>query len=1038
MHAEQSSEIYIVEASAGTGKTYALSKRYIKLLLDDNIHPQTIRNILAITFTNKATREMKERILEFLKKIALDSYKDSNEKEEILQGLHKNKVRQKALDLLDYIIQNYNFFQVKTIDSFVNIILSGCAYSLKLPANFEIAKEYTEHLTYNLDEYIETANHEKSAREIIETFLEQYIFLENKNNWLPKKDIFNLIQFMFSKTMSYGMPFKKFDLKGIVVLKEKKKILSKYNEIRNKLPEGTNKIFLNALNNFLQKNTENFDFDQLSSGMTNESIRVNKGCVIPSEVEKEWSKLQTDLRKLAEKEAYSLLNCYIDIFNPVYKNLREYAHKEDILFLGELNHQAHKLIDQNSITVPELYYRLAARYRHYLIDEFQDTSRLQWQNLYLMVEDAIASGGSLYYVGDKKQAIYRFRAGDVSLFEDIKQKLQQFNPQPTTLNTNYRSDKVIVDFNNKVFSPENLAHLLSTHQPTDESSAKTLDASNINEIREIFKDSQQIPYNSKESGYVNAEAVEYANIEDKEEKIKEKIIALISELKERFQLKEIGILCRDNASVELVSGWLVEANINVESEKTLNIKNNKHIKEIISFLKFLNSPIDNLAFSSFILGDIFTSASQTSREQLEKFILKYRHIEKKIILYREFKKTYPEIWENYIKESFKNVGFIRLYELAIDILRRFNVLDNFSDNHGFFAHFLEIIKKTEDTHNNLTDFIEYLDDVEDENTFVNFSGSDAVKILSIHKAKGLSFNAVIVPFLELDISDIGPGSKGKDVAYTAIPEENDLTMVKLTSKYHRLSDKIAKQYKEEYIKSLIDELNTIYVALTRAKNEMHIFIPYAATGTKNIAQFLIPEGYFKNGTKQLTINEYTEETSAIIPSPKYKTWIGFLKDEFIDIETVKNRNSILRGKILHFMLSMISSLKDHKLTEIMPEIKRKTIAEYPITDNFSEFESIINKVIDNTTTKDFFYIDNEEVFQEKEIVDSSGQTKRIDRLIIKKNEVWIIDYKTKGEIIEDYKKQVLEYINIIQNIYPDKKTRGFLLFLEDIKIEEIL
>jgi len=1038
MNATQASEIYIVEASAGSGKTYALSKRYIHLLLQENVYPKSIKNILAITFTNKATREMKERILEFLKKIALNTYKNPEEEKELLKNLDKNTAKQKALDLLDHIIQNYNFFQVKTIDSFVNIILSGCAYSLKLPANFEITKEYTEYLKYSLDEFIDTANNNKKHLKLIENFLKQYIFLENKSNWLPKKDIFSLIQFMFSKATLYGTQFQKFDFGDIDIFKEKKKILAKYSAISKKLPEGTNKTFINALNNFLQKNKESFDFDSLANSITSYTIKVNKGCCLDPDTEKEWVNIQNNLRELAEKEAYSLLNCYIDIFEPVYKNLKEYSHKEDILFLGELNHQANELINQNSITVPELYYRLAARYQHYLIDEFQDTSRLQWQNLHLMVEDALASGGSLYYVGDKKQAIYRFRAGDVSLFEDVKKLLGQFKKNEQTLSTNYRSDKEIVDFNNKIFSPENLERLFSNHQHKEESDPKFLNSNDIKTITETFKESHQTAYNNENSGYVSTEAIECENSEDKKEKIKEKTINLLSELKGRFNLKDIAILCRDNSSVELISGWLVESNINVESEKTLNIKNNNYIKEIISFLKFLNSPIDNLAFTGFILGNIFISVSGLSKEALEKFILKYRHVEKRITLYKEFKNTYPDIWENYIEEPFKNVGFIRLYELLIDILRRLKILENFPENHGFFAHLLELIKKSEEKHSNLTDFLEYLDELEDENTFVNFSGADAVKVLSIHKAKGLSFKTVIIPFLEIDISGIGPGAKGKDVAYTVIPEKDHLKMVKLTSKYHKLSEKISIQYKQEYIKSLIDELNTTYVALTRAKNEMHIFIPYGRKNTNNIAQSLIPENYLKKGVKK-TLPSHTEKIDKIltIPAPQYKTWIGFLKDELIDIGTVKNRNNILKGKILHFMLSMIGNLKDCELAQIMTDIRSKTIIEYPNIDNFSEFELIIKKAIESKETRNIFYIDNGEVFQEKEIIDMSGQTKRIDRLIIKTNEAWIIDYKTKGETAEDYRKQLSEYINIIKNLYPEKKVRGFLLFLEDIRIEEI-
>jgi ATP-dependent exoDNAse (exonuclease V) beta subunit len=1036
----QTPNVYIVEASAGSGKTYALSKRYIDLLFQEKTPPHEIKNILAITFTNKATKEMKERILGFLKEIALNLCK-----EEILFSVtDKNTAKEKASVILDYIMQNYSFFQVKTIDSFVNIILSGCAYSLKLPANFKIAKEYEEFLSYALNEYIDRASKDNGARETIEHFLRQYIYLENKNNWLPKNDMFKLIQSMFTKSTLYGKPFRQFNLGTTNILREKEKILEKYKNIYNNLPEEIDKTFANTINRFLHDNDKSFDFSFLSNtkSLIRDAVKVKKGGVIPPKIEKEWSTLQEDIRKLAEKEAYSLLNCYIDIFNPVYKSLTEYAHKEDVLFLSELNRRANELINQNSITVPELYYRLAARFRHYLIDEFQDTSRLQWENLHLMIEDAVSQNGTLYYVGDKKQAIYRFRAGDVSLFDDIKDKFSKFKIKDDKLITNYRSGKIIVDFNNAVFSSNNLKDILSSCQPKDEESLKVLGPNDIKEITGIFDCPKQLPYNNVETGYVRTELVKCEDTEDKEEKIKEKLIPLVLELKKRSMPKDIGILCRENRDVELVSRWLIEAGINVESDKTLNIKNNKYIKEIISFLKFLNSPIDNLSFSSFVLGNIFSSVSGMGREKIESFILKYRYVKGNLALYKEFKNTYPQIWKEYIEESFKNVGFIRLYELLIDIFRKFKIIGNFPSFHGFFVHLLEIVKKLEDKYDSLSSFLEFFDELDDENVYVNYSGSDAVCALSIHKAKGLGFGIVIIPFLELDINDIGPGSKGKDTSYTVTEENNHLLVLKLTSKYNKLSDKIAAEYKKEYIKSLIDEINASYVALTRAKYEMYIFIPFGMKGTNNIARFLIPNDCFERGILAAgpvrnSISRGTSSPEFTIPAPQYKTWIGFLKNEFIDIETIKNKNNILKGEILHYALSLIGNLKGKDSSVAIAEAFKETVSEYPAISDFCEFEPIIEKVIENINTRCFFYIDDGEVFTEKEIVNKDGHTKRIDRLIVKKDIILVIDYKTRGDITEGYKNQIEEYIEILKNIYPDKQIKGFLLFLEDTRVEEL-
>ena len=370
----QSPEVVVVEASAGSGKTYALAKRYLQLLINESSHPEYIRKILAITFTNQTTREMKERILEFLKKIALDSFSDPEEEKDILSSLPVDKyvARKKASQLMDYIIRNYNFFQVQTIDSFINVVLSGCAYRLKLSANFKIREDCQDYLTYSLDECIDQANRSESIRALFDNFLQQYLYIENKSSWFPKRDILNLIGSLFYHATIYGGGFKKFDLKNKNLFLEKKKTLKLLKQLRENAPVGTNKTFLNSLDNFLLKNRESFDIRDITEKKSFLSFEfpMNKGCPAPADIERRWKRIRNRTIDLAEKEALSLFNRYIDIFQLVYQVFREYASKEDALFLEELNQQAKILIGENNVTVPELYYRLATRFAHYLIDEF--------------------------------------------------------------------------------------------------------------------------------------------------------------------------------------------------------------------------------------------------------------------------------------------------------------------------------------------------------------------------------------------------------------------------------------------------------------------------------------------------------------------------------------------------------------------------------------------------------------------------------------------------------------------------------------------
>ncbi|UCD15452.1 MAG: UvrD-helicase domain-containing protein, partial [Candidatus Omnitrophota bacterium] len=207
----QSSQVCVVQASAGSGKTYALAKRYVGLLINSpvNVEENLLKNILAITFTNKATVEMKERILELLKRIALDSFSSRGEQEDILSlfTIDKKSAQAKAAYIMDALIRHYNFFQVKTIDSFINALLLGCALQIERSASFKISKDYTEHLCYCFDLVMEEAVVDMQTFEFLEEFLEHYLFVENRKSWFPKEDILTLIKSLFELSNTYGRIF---------------------------------------------------------------------------------------------------------------------------------------------------------------------------------------------------------------------------------------------------------------------------------------------------------------------------------------------------------------------------------------------------------------------------------------------------------------------------------------------------------------------------------------------------------------------------------------------------------------------------------------------------------------------------------------------------------------------------------------------------------------------------------------------------------------------------------------------------------------
>lgn len=1021
-----------VEASAGSGKTYTLAKRYIHLLINSWLNPDDIplETILAITFTNKAAVEMKERILDLLKRIALDAFRNNKEKEDVLSalGVDDDFARAKAHKIMDCLMRNYNFFQVQTIDSFINAILCGCAFKLGLSANFKVKEEYADYLSYGLDNLIDMASSNEDIRKMFHNFLLHYLFVENRLGWFPKKDILLRMLSLFSYANKYARPILRTQVEAQAPLLAKKKALGLMSELRKHLPEKTNAAFIKGLDRFLQYNQKSFNIDSVSNYFKRDNPPVNKGVDLPIETKALWYKVREQLKIACESESAAAFNYYIAIFEGLLGMVKEVLRSDDILFLEALNKEASRLFSSASFSLPELYYRLACRFKHFLIDEFQDTSLLQWENLFIMVEEALAQDGSLFCVGDKKQAIYRFRGGEAALIEGIQRQFRGINLKEDYLNVNYRSHGKIVEFNNKVFCQENLKRFLDAREETDKESVR-FSLEQREEILKVFLGCEQQYRGAAGMGYVFVEPLDYKNREDINAALKDRVLSLIEDLHLRFCYKDISILARKNEQVEWLTAWLLERDIPVESEKTLNIKENAYIKEIVSFLRFLNSPIDNLSFASFILGDIFLKASGLERQKMQDFIFRQRDKNREsMYLYRAFRREYPDVWEGLIEEFFRNVGFVSLYELLISIFSKFKVVSNFYEYQGFFMRFLELVREEEDEHSSLGDFLEFFDTAREEKLYVNVTEDDAVKVLTIHKAKGLEFPVTIIPFFELNVK----------VNSEVVVGEDKFNIVHLKKEYTGYSSGLADLFSREYLKAFIDEMNSIYVALTRPKEELYIFVPLRAEHGFNPASLLLQENNFASGQKSVDNKKDAFKTDALvmeIPAGEYKDWIPALKNEFTDADILLAREEIRKGEVLHYILSFLGNLSKQDKDTILKEAVDKTKIKFAPIRDFQGYIDIINNLLGDKGLKDYFEVNDGEVFQEKEIVDAFGNTKRIDRLIVKPKEAWVIDYKSSRAKDDTYSGQVREYMRSIRDIYPDRKIKGILIYLDKLDVE---
>jgi len=1044
----QPAEVLVVEASAGAGKTYELAKRYLNLLINPGLKADEIplKSILAITFTNKATVEMKERILDDLKRLAFDEFgNDVKKRDDLYQSLGTDvkAIQQKASQIMDFIIRDYDLFQVQTIDSFINALLTGCALHINRTAGFSIKDTPDKHMTYSLDFLIEESARNKDTRETLEKFVKQYLSASKNAGWFPKKEIFDQMLELYRLSNIYGLPFNQAKDDYSAVIKLKKEILKRFEELAKARPEGQNKTTTNKISKLLEK-SEYFHLADLPFFNKYPGPPMNKGHEAPEEYIKQWRGIIPLTQRLAETEANAKYPVYTSLFNLILEPFARIAGKEDVLFLSELNSKAAGIIGNEQVGIAELYYRLATRFRHYLLDEFQDTSELQWRNLKMMIDDALGSGGSLFYVGDRKQAIFRFRGGEPQLFTQVADEFKHYNVRHKILNINRRSQKAIVEFNNWVFNEENIRNLVNRV-----CAKKEIADTGLFETRvlDIYRTAKQEYLEKKNQGYVRVDFLMKDEEESSEEKIQKQLMTTVKQLAKRFEYRDIAILTRDNKTVELITGWLMDEKLPVESERTLNVLKNRLITEIISLLKFLQSPIDELNFGGFILGEIFSQAAGLKQQAIRDYLfeLKASKSSGKGSLYARFKDKYPDIWSEYMERLFKSAGLISPYELIITIYQQFRVMANFPGNQAFFLKFLDLIKSADDEYIDMDGLLAYISEQgekRESHLYVSAPQSNSVKVQTIHKSKGLEFPVVIIPFLEPDISRDNP---------FIIRSENGLDLLHITREHTLFSENISRIYNNDCLDNLVDELNSVYVALTRAKSELYVFIPYSQLKNgeySNYAIYLIPkdenESFIERG-KQVTYKpsdkpEHSEIRQMALS--EYQDWLKSLKEETNNAGLFRNRTKIIEGSVMHFLLAHIPDCTDKNIPALVKEAIKDAKIKWPFIKDFSAYQGKLDQILKHPDLKPLFYITEGAVYCEKEFVNSYGDSRRIDRLIITGQETVIVDYKSTGESPAEgqraaYQKQVKEYAEITSAVYPGRNIKAYIVFLDSLKAEEI-
>ncbi len=1005
-----SPEVRVVEASAGSGKTYALAKRYVQLILHLTRArgAPPVHTILAITFTNKAAFEMKERIITLLKQLALGVMNDA-ERDGIIGPITMTpaRAREAAAQVMDTILRHYNFFQVQTIDKFINGLLVTSAFRIGLTADFRIKTRSREYLAAALDALIDEASSRPAVRKAFDDFLVSMLLVESRSAWLPRDVILDTVEQLFGEHNTYARDFVRGGVRPEDILKIKTGVLGLVGDLVERMPRGAHATFEKSMRKFVADHRKGFRF---AAGLSSyfdagKPIQPKKGMVLEAWHEDQWALIQKALASAARAEVEHLYDPYLEIFARVREKLDAACRRDDIVFLASLNAMA-KAVHEQGLSPDELYYRLAVRFEHYLFDEFQDTSLLQWENLRMLPEDAIARGGSLFYVGDKKQAIYSFRGGETRLFDDIRaQYAEGYHLRSEPLTISRRSHERIVAFNNEIFSIANLAALMRAGEG-DDKPLLPVRPQDIAELQRVYGGARQEALASRPGGCVRVERLDGDGKDEVYAAARPRVMARLRELKSRFAWREIAILVRKNDEVERVTRWLLEEGIPSSSERTLNIREHPLVGEVAAFLRFLASPADNAAFGEFIQGRIFAAASGMFQDDLRDALLDWRQM-KKGPLYEQFRAAFPSWWQRLLEPFFNAAGMYPLYETVASFYRVTGALEHFPDDQGFLMHFLGLIGKNEEECPDAASFLAYYDDLEGESLYVDVVASDAVQVMTVHKAKGLGFSAVIVPFLSISLTRSRSGQR-KALMYTLCPEEDGLKLYHFNEHHTRHCALAQELAVEEKMGLFFAELNNVYVALTRAACEMHLFIPPRAGSGVNLALYLVPERLYAAGDPAPAYPNIAAEPAGapreLLP-PACRDWMAFLKDEFMDESTLTSRRHRERGKAFHAALAGDSS-------GLTPEMRQE-----------------LELFLADARIRPFVEAPGAQVLVEQEFVDRAGCSRRMDRVLVFEREVWVIDFKTSRADEAAGVAQVREYIGILREVYPRREVKGFLLFI---------
>ena len=1021
----------IYSASAGSGKTFTLVKEYLKICLTSK-SPKKFVEILAVTFTNKAAAEMKDRIISSLKSFSNPKTAEQTDLEmralivsETGLTIHELTVRAQAV--FENILHNYSQFSIGTIDKFTHRIIRTFAQDLDLPQNFEVELEHKLLLKQAVDLLISKTGEDEKLTQLLVNFIKDKT--ADDKSWLIENDFYLVAEELLKESgQEHCDNLKELNLDDFFIIQKSiQKYINKFDQELSAIgigfvddckDQGISPEWLVGGKNGLRKY-----FDYLRTQQWEKYIPTKTNY---TNIEKEnWyaSKAPTSsyasIDSLQEKHkpfvnrALEILLDYpkyvkfrliasnfyaMAVLHEISKQMQYIKEQNNIIPIGEFNKKIATVLQNEEGNF--IYERLGERYANYFIDEFQDTSELQWKNLLPLLENAIANGqkpGSAMLVGDAKQAIYRWRGGEVDQFIELQLKAaspsgkEPYKMEACSLDFNYRSAAEIVDFNNQFFS---------SVAPKIENQKYSALFSNLN--------SKQV---RGTGGHVSIEYIDYNG--DYEELQKARCLSNIEQLREDgFNYGDICILTRTKAKGTVLVKLLSEKGIPVVSAESLLLEQSTEVKFMLNFLRFLNEPmhpryrfklieyLNENEFCTTTLENVHIQLDQLCNASLS-----------------EFNAFLKSIISDYDMLKWRSISLV---ELSHKIARSFKLEETARIYMQFFMD--EVWAYSTKYAQDLFGFLNYWEETAHKLSVAIPEGINAVQVMTIHKSKGLEFPAVIFPFANWNATS---EQNAKSWVETDAPELHNLptSLIPISDKLKSSTEKLQSLYVEHKSKVLLDNLNMLYVALTRPKTRLYI-----QTSSKggNLStyfdHFLKEQGLWEPDKAVYTFGSPVAYHSK--PRPKNTN---------LEVSTpIKDLSKVLKisrqaprmwevdhpekgadkGRKIHEILSYI------KVESDLNSALEKALREGLLSNNeLKEVHYLLQQTLHHPKLKKYFSV-GLKVKNEEDILLENGKVIRPDRLVFMPDGITIIDYKT-GTPLAAHEEQILTYrSHIVSMGYP--------------------